>query len=217
MTRGLLRGPSFISRYSRGVLIVGLTGGIGAGKSTAASIFASLGAVVIDADEIARDVLAPGRPALDLVAKRFGEELIVDGVLNRESLAKIVFSDDQARADLEAITHPLIRQRFEELVAQQKPDAVVIHDVPLLFERQLQSAYDLVITVEAPLEVRKERLEARGVSPEQIAQRMAAQATDDQRRSGSDIVISNAGDEAALRREIEQIWRERLLPTVRGL
>lgn len=198
------------------MLIVGLTGGIGSGKSTAASIFADLGAVVIDADQIAREVVAPGSPAVAKIAERFGSDVVVNGAIDREKLAQIVFADPAARADLEGITHPLVRKRFEEILAQQDPDAVIIYDIPLLFESKLEGAYDVIVTIEAPLDIRRERLLARGLLPSQIDQRMAAQVSDEVRREGSDLVIVNDGETSSLREAISQIWREELLPAAQG-
>lgn len=198
------------------MLIVGLTGGIGSGKSTAASIFADLGAVVIDADQIAREVVAPGSPAVAKIAERFGSDVVVNGAIDREKLAQIVFADPAARADLEGITHPLVGKRFEEILAQQDPDAVIIYDIPLLFESKLEGAYDVIVTIEAPLDIRRERLLARGLLPSQIDQRMAAQVSDEVRREGSDLVIVNDGETSSLREAISQIWREELLPAAQG-
>lgn len=198
------------------MLIVGLTGGIGSGKSAAAAVFAQLGAVVIDADQIAREVLAPGAPAVSRILELFGSDVVNDGVVDRQALAAKVFADPQALASLEAVTHPLIRQRFEEIVSQQSQDAVVVHDVPLLFERDLVDSYDVVITVEAPMSLRRERLLARGLSEEQIERRIAAQVSDEVRRAGSDIVIVNDSDLEALSHQVKALWQEELLPAAHG-
>src|SRR5688572_9341320 len=147
------------------MLRVGLTGGIGSGKSTVSAQLAALGAVVVDADAVARDVVRPGTPALVAVAERFGRELVApDGTLDRPALGRVVFTDRAALADLEAITHPAIRARTAQLMAAAPPDAVVVHDMPLIVEQGLAPAYHLAVVVGAGEELRVRRLvEQRGM------------------------------------------------------
>ncbi len=175
-------------------LFIALTGGIGAGKSTVARAFEDLGAVVADADQIAREVVAPGTPGLDAIAKRFGAFLIdEDGALDRSRLAQIVFSDPVACADLEAITHPLIAQRADEVLSSALPGGLAVYDVPLLAEAGTASGFDVVIVVDAPLEIRLQRLEARGISRADAQARIRMQATEEQRRALASIWVTNTG------------------------
>ncbi|MHB8452042.1 MAG: dephospho-CoA kinase [Mycobacteriales bacterium] len=187
---------------------VGLTGGIGAGKSAVASRLAALGALVIDADFIAREVLAPGTPGLARVVAAFGPGVCrPDGSLDREALGRVVFADPDARHILEEITHPLIGARLAHQLAAAPPGAIVIHDVPLLVEKGLAAAYDAVIVVEAPEEVRVERLvRLRGMSPEDARARVAAQTSDAHRRSIATFIIENDGGLDALDRLVGEIW-----------
>ncbi len=197
-----------------GVLRVGLTGGIGAGKSTVARLLADRGAVVVDADVLAREVVAPGTPGHAAVLAEFGDQVLAgDGSLDRAGLGRLVFADPAARERLNAIVHPLVAQRFAELVGEAPPDAVVVHDVPLLAENGLAGRYDLVIVVEAPPQVRVDRLaESRGMSEDEVRSRMAAQATDDERRAVADVVLVNDGDRDRLAEQVEAFWRERVEP-----
>jgi dephospho-CoA kinase len=193
------------------LLLVGLTGGIGAGKSTVAELLAARGAVVIDADQVARAVVEPGQPALKKLVERFGEGILdSDGRLERGGLAKLVFGDDEARRDLEAITHPAINDEFSRRVVDAPTDAIVVLDVPLLAESEQarKRPYKTVIVVEAPREARLARLEARGVDRADAEARMAAQADDDERRKLATYVVDNAGDRAALERQIDEIWSD---------
>jgi dephospho-CoA kinase len=193
---------------------VGLTGGIGSGKSAVAALLAEHGAVVIDADAVAREVVAPGTDGLALVAAEFGPEVVgPDGALDRVRLAAVVFTDAAARERLNRIVHPLIAARTRELVAAAPPDAVLVHDVPLLVENNLAGAYDLVLVVEAPEAVRIERLRAsRGMTEADARARMSVQASDARRRAAADVVIENSGDLAALAAVVEEVWRERIAP-----
>jgi dephospho-CoA kinase len=163
---------------------VGLTGGVGSGKSTVAGLLADHGAVVIDADTIAREVVAPGTPGLAAVLARFGDSVAAsDGSLDRPALAAIVFNDEAARLDLNAIVHPLIGARTAELMAAAPPDAIVVHDIPLLVEGNLADAFDAVVVVEADQHTRLQRLELRGLPEADARARMAAQASDEQREA----------------------------------
>jgi dephospho-CoA kinase len=193
------------------LLLVGLTGGIGAGKSTVAELLAARGAVIIDADQVARAVVEPGQPALDKLVERFGKGIIdADGQLDRGALAKLVFGDDEARRDLEAITHPAINDEFSRRVVEAPTDAVVVLDVPLLAESEQarKRPYQTVIVVEAPRDVRLERLEARGVDRADAEARMAAQAGDEERREIATHVVDNARDRADLERQIDEVWAD---------
>jgi dephospho-CoA kinase len=190
------------------VLTVGLTGGIGSGKSEVARLLADHGAVVIDADQLAREAVKPGTPGLDAVVEEFGPEVLrPDGSLDRATLGRLVFADDDRRSMLEAIVHPYVGRRSAELMAAAPPDAIVVYDVPLLVEKSLQDDYDLVVVVEAPEDVRLARLAGpRGMSADEARSRMAAQATDDQRRAVADIVLVNDEDLDALARQADSLW-----------
>ena len=189
--------------------MVGLTGGIGSGKSTVAALLAERGAIVVDADAIAREVVEPGMPALTKLADRFGDDVIrEDGTLDRAILAERAFVNDESKKDLEAITHPAIGEEFLRRVAASPPDAVVVHDVPLLVESTRGYQYDAVIVVEAPLEVRLDRLEARGVPRDDARRRIALQASDEERRKVATRAVDNRGDVEALARQVDDIWQQ---------
>lgn len=193
--------------------MVGLTGGIGAGKSAVAERLAELGAVVIDSDALAREVVSAGSEGLADVVAAFGPDVLrSDGALDRPALGRIVFADPAARARLERIVHPRVRARSAEIVASADPDAVVVNDVPLLVESGLQGAYEMVIVVETPESVRVARLAAdRGMTESDVRARIAAQATDEQRRAVADVVIVNDGSRDELTDQVDAVWRERLL------
>ncbi|MGH9158109.1 MAG: dephospho-CoA kinase [Acidimicrobiales bacterium] len=191
--------------------VVGLTGGMGSGKSTVARALTARGAVAIDADAVAREVVEPGTPGLAAVVDRFGPG-VLDGTgagaaLNRAALAAVVFADPAARADLNAIVHPLVAAESARRLAAAPEGSVVVLDVPLLVEAA-RSGYDLVVVVEAPEEVRLRRLEGRGVDPDDARRRMAAQASDTDRRKVADVVIDNSGPPEGLDLQIEQLWAE---------
>jgi dephospho-CoA kinase len=189
--------------------MIGLTGGIGAGKSTVADLLARRGAVVIDADAIAREVVEPGRPALAKLAERFGTDILdADGALDRAALAAKAFVTDETRKELEAITHPAIAEEFFRRIAEAPDGGIVVHDVPLLVESTRGMEYDAVIVVEAPLEVRLTRLEARGVPRDDARRRIALQASDEERRKVATWVVDNGGDRAALEQQVDAIWTE---------
>lgn len=186
---------------------VGLTGGIGSGKSTVAQRFSELGALVIDADAIAREVVEPGQSALAEIVDAFGADMLqTSGELDRAALAAIVFNDPDALARLNAITHPRVAERTAALMAAAPADAVVVYDVPLLVENNLVEGWDAIVVVQAPQDVRVQRLRDRGVGASNIAQRMAAQASDQQRRAVADIVIDNGGDLATLLAQVDAAW-----------
>lgn len=190
------------------MLKVGLTGGMGSGKSSVARMLAERGAIIIDADRIAREIVEPGQPALAELAEAFGDEVLnSDGTLNRAELAARAFVDEESTAKLNAITHPCIQERTRELFAAAPDDAMVVHDMPLLLETGGHEDCDLVMVVEAPLETRVTRLaESRGVDEADARRRIAAQSTDEDRRKIANIVVDNSGTEEDLRRQIDRIW-----------
>jgi dephospho-CoA kinase len=195
------------------MLRVGLTGGIGAGKSTVAARLAELGAVVIDADRVAREVVEPGTPGLAAVVEAFGESVLSpDGSLDRPALGRVVFGEDDRRRTLNGILHPLIAARTGELMTQVPPDAVVVHDVPLLVEGGLETAYHLVIVVHAPERMRVARIVAdRGMSEADAWARVRAQASDEERRAAADVWIDNSGTREATIAQVDECWHERIL------
>ena len=198
------------------MLRIGLTGGIGSGKSTVSRLLAERGAVIVDADAIAREVVAPGTPGLAAVVDAFGGGVVApDGSLDRPALAAVVFADSAARARLDAIVHPLVRARATELAAGAPPDAVVVHDVPLLVETGQAGGYDLVLVVEADPETRVARLVQRGLTAEDARSRMTAQASDEQRRVVADVVLDNSGTPEELEAQVDRFWTERVLPAQR--
>jgi dephospho-CoA kinase len=187
---------------------VGLTGGVGSGKSTVARLLADLGAVIIDADAIAHEVVEPGTPGFDAVVERFGRGVVrPDGSLDRAGLAGIVFADDTQRQALNAIVHPLVGARMAELAAAASADAVVVWDVPLLVENDSAGGFDMVVVVEADVPIRLARLVERGMSEQDARERIKSQATDEQRRAVADVVIENNGDLAALRERVRKVWK----------
>ena len=192
------------------MLKVGLTGGIGAGKSEVSRLLASYGAVLIDADKIAREVVEPGTPGLAAVVEAFGPEILTpEGTLDRQKLGSIVFADADRLATLNAIVHPLVGARSQELEKAAGQDAVVIHDVPLLTENTLAPLYDLVIVVDASPETQLERLVTRrGMAESEARARMAAQATREQRRAIADLVIDNDGPLEQLEPQVRKVWAE---------
>jgi dephospho-CoA kinase len=190
------------------MLLVGLSGGIGSGKSTVSRALAARGAIVIDSDVVAREVVEPGQPGLDAIVGRFGPAVLgTDGRLDRAALAQLVFNDEAARSDLNGIVHPLVAAETQRRVAAAPPGSVVVLDVPLLVEAA-RTGYDLVVIVEAPAPVRLERLAQRGMDPEDARRRMAAQASDDERRAVADVVLDNSGSSDDLERQVNELWSE---------
>ena len=186
---------------------VALTGGIASGKSTVARLLADLGALVIDADQLARDVVEPGTPGLDRVVERFGRRVLTDdGRLDRPAVAAIVFKDVEARKDLEAIVHPLVYEAGARAEAEAEPGRLVVHDIPLLAESGRTDGFDAVIVVDTPAETQVARMvEDRGWTREDAESRIAAQATRDERLAIATHVVDNTGSLADLRRRVEAI------------
>ena len=190
-----------------------MTGGIGSGKSAVAARLAAHGAFVVDADRIAREVVAPGTPGLAAVVAEFGPGVLTpEGALDRAAMASIVFADPARRAALEAIVHPLVGTRSAELLAAAPAGAVVVYDVPLLAESAgglgRAGEFDVVVVVEAPLETRVARLVSRGLGEADARARIGVQATDEQRRAIADHVVVNDGDLAALDAAVDELWAQ---------
>jgi dephospho-CoA kinase len=198
------------------MLVVALTGGIGAGKSTVAQYFAELGAFVIDADQLARMVIERGTDGFAEVLLRFGDEIILNGDVDRKKLGEIVFADSQARKDLEAIIHPRVQALFAEAVNDLDQDEILIYEIPLLVETNAAEKFDYVITVESDIELRKARLLKKGLYISQIEKRIAAQATQSAREAIADTVILNDSDEDSLLRQVENLWESVLVPQSLG-
>lgn len=192
------------------MLTVGLTGGIGAGKSEVSRLLVACGAVLIDADRIAREVVEPGTPGLAAVVEAFGQEVLAaDGSLDRPRLGSIVFADPDRLAVLNSIVHPLVGARSRELEQAAAEDAVVVHDVPLLAENGLAPLYDVVIVVDASPETQLDRLvRLRGMTEQDARARMAAQATREQRREIADVVIDNDVPLEELERRVKEVWAD---------
>ena len=190
-------------------LRVGLTGGIASGKSVVAAELAARGAVIIDADVLAREVVEPGTPALAAILDRFGMQVLKDGQLDRAWLAEIVFADPSARRDLEQIVHPAVRARAAELERAAGDAAVVVHVIPLLVETGQHEGFDLVVTVDADHETQIQRLMARnGFTHAEAESRIAAQASREDRTLAADVVLDNTGDMAQLTEQIDALWAE---------
>lgn len=196
------------------VLNIGLTGGIGAGKSTVSRTLASLGAVIVDGDLIAREVVEPGTPGLRALVDRFGDKILSpDGSLDRPALGAIAFGDEESRLALNSIVHPLVGERRQQLIDAADEDAIVVQDIPLLVESGAAPYFALVIVVHVEVEERLRRLvEIRGMTEDDARSRMAAQATDDQRRAAADVWLDNSGDESALETHVRSLWTDRLRP-----
>ncbi|KKJ99388.1 dephospho-CoA kinase [Micromonospora sp. HK10] len=201
------------------MLIVGLTGGIGSGKSAVANRLAALGAVIVDSDRIAREVVAPGSAGLAEIVAAFSERVLDErGALDRAALGALVFGDEAARRRLEAITHPRVRTRSAELIAAAPPDAVVVNDVPLLVEVGLAPTYHLVVVVRAAVATRLERLARhRGMERAEAERRIAAQADDARREAAADVLLDNDGTLDDLAAAVDALWHDRLLPYERNV
>jgi dephospho-CoA kinase len=198
------------------VVKVALTGGIGSGKSAAGDFFEDLGAVVVDADQLARDVIERGTDGFDELVATFGDEILTNGILDRSKLGQIVFADLNARKTLEEIIHPRVAEAFEEIVQSSPADSVIIYQIPILVETKGQDRFDYIITVEATLENRTARLKNRGLKGYEIDARMKAQASDSERAAIADAVFKNDGDLDQLLRQVENIYEDVLLPRARA-
>ena len=190
------------------MLVVALTGGIGAGKSLVAQYFSELGARVVDADQLSRVAIERGSEGFDEVITRFGESILRNGDIDRKALGEIIFKDKSAKADLEAIIHPRVRELFFEVVNDLAADEILIYEIPLLVETGAAGNFDQIITVEADLEIRKTRLLKRGVFISEIESRLAAQASPAEREAIATHIIENSGDEDQLLRKVENLWEE---------
>jgi len=190
------------------MLVVALTGGIGAGKSLVAQYFSELGARVVDADQLSRIAIERGSEGFDEVITRFGESILRNGDIDRKALGEIIFKDKNAKADLELIIHPRVRELFFEVVNDLAPDEILIYEIPLLVETGAASNFDQIITVEADLEIRKSRLLKRGMFSSEIESRLAAQASPSEREAVATHTIENSGDEDQLLRKVENLWEE---------
>jgi dephospho-CoA kinase len=201
------------------MLRVGLTGGIGAGKSTVARRLVALGAVLVDADRIARQVVEPGTPGFEAVVAEFGPSVVGrDGSLDRSALGRIVFADESRREALNAIVHPLVGECRDELIAAAPADAVVVEDIPLLVENRLAAGFHLVLVVDAPAEERIRRLIAdRGMSEDDARARIRSQADDAARRAAADVFLDNRGSPEEVLSEVDRIWRDRIVPFERNV
>lgn len=197
------------------MLLIALTGGIGAGKSSAGSLLARLGAVHISADQLAREVLERGEAGFDQVVAEFGDEILSNGLIDRAKLAEIVFSDTNKKKILEGITHPLIAKRFKEIRQSLPDNSVLVYEIPLLAENaERASEFDLVLAIETSEEIRIERLQNRGLSHLQARERMAHQASDESRRAIARHVIENNGDMQELLSSLEEWWDDFIAPRI---
>jgi len=187
---------------------VGLTGGIGAGKSTVADLFSKRGAVVIRSDELARQVIEPQTPGFKQVTSRFGNEIVNDeGSIDRAKLAQVVFNDDVALKDLENIVHPLVRERTNQLMSEQTSETIIVNEIPLLLEKKMESLFDFLIIVISSEKNRLERLFQKGVSEDQAKARMAKQVNDQDRKAAADFLIVNDGNLDQLEADVQKIWQ----------
>jgi len=190
--------------------IVGLTGGIGAGKSTVANMFAQLGALVVDADQLSRQAIEPGSAGFDEVVAAFSEQVITDGDIDRKKLGAIVFKDSGKRKILESIIHPKVQELLAAKISTLNPGDVLVYEIPLLVETGAQEKFDYIITVESDIENRLDRLFERGLSEEEAERRIAAQASQEEREAVADCVIVNDGDRAELFAQVARIWESEL-------
>lgn len=197
------------------MLLIALTGGIGAGKSSAGSLLARLGAIHISADQLAREVLERGEEGFNQVVAEFGDEILTNGAIDRGKLAEIIFNDSSKRDLLEEITHPLIAQRFLRIKKSLPENAVVVYEIPLLAENPERARdFDFIVTIETSQELRLERLQGRGLTRDQAIGRMAHQTSDKNRREISHHVIENNGDMEALLTALEEWWDDFIAPRI---
>ncbi len=195
------------------VLLVALTGGIGAGKSLVAGYFADLGARVVDADQLSRVAIERGSKGFDAVVAEFGDGILRNGDIDRRALGEKVFNNANARAKLEAIIHPIVRTQFDDLVSSLREDEIMIYEIPLLVETRAQDRFNVVITVESDSTLRESRLRERGLLQSEIASRMSAQASSAERIAVADYVIENNASTDQLLRQVEHLW-EIVLPSL---
>jgi len=194
------------------MLRVALTGGIGSGKSLVGEYLEQLGAIVFDSDQLARDVVERGTPGFDAIVKRFGDGVLTDGQINRAKLAELIFNDKSARSDLEGIIHPRVKELSDRIIANAPEGSVVVNQIPILFETNGASRFDLVITVESENALRFQRLRERGMKDYEIEKRMAAQASSEQRRGIAHFCLENNGTREDLLSAVERLWENELAP-----
>ena len=190
------------------MLKVALTGGIGSGKSQASEIFEDLGALVVDSDQLSRDVIERGTPGFDEVVSEFGDEILSNGEIDRTRLAEAIFGNPDKRKLLEEIIHPRVRAAFEDYIKSAPNGSVVIYQIPLLVETDGAKFFDVIISITAPVEIRTNRLRARGMKDYEIEQRISAQVSDSEREKISDFIIDNSGTKEDLARQIEAIYEK---------
>ncbi|MFZ9227127.1 MAG: dephospho-CoA kinase [Candidatus Nanopelagicales bacterium] len=187
---------------------VGLTGGIGAGKSTVADMFSKLGAVVIRSDELARQVIEPNTPGFQKVLSRFGNQILQEnGSIDRQKLAQIVFNDQNSLKDLEEIIHPLVRNKTNELIESQTQETIVVNEVPLLLEKKMEKMFDFLVVVISSEKNRINRLQKRGISEPEAKKRMSLQVSDEARKSSADFLITNDGNIEQLEADVAKVWQ----------
>ena len=188
------------------MLTIALTGGIGSGKTAVGEILANFGAVVIDSDQLARQVVERGTPGFDQIVAQFGDEILKNGDLDRAALASLIFTDPKKRLELEQITHPLIRQEFAKIIKSLPEDAIVFNQIPLLVESKHDYKFDYIVTVSTSEEIRVARLLKRGLTKDQITKRIQAQATDSEREVIADLIIKNEKSQEELFTQVEKLW-----------
>ena len=188
------------------MLTIALTGGIGSGKTAVGEILANFGAVVIDSDQLARQVVERGTPGFDQIVAQFGDEILKNGDLDRAALASLIFTDPKKRLELEQITHPLIRQEFAKIIKSLHEDAIVVNQIPLLVESKHDYKFDYIVTVSTSEEIRVARLLKRGLTKDQITKRIQAQATDSEREVIADLIIKNEKSQEELFTQVEKLW-----------
>ena len=188
------------------MLTIALTGGIGSGKTAVGEILANFGAVVIDSDQLARQVVERGTPGFDQIVAQFGDEILKNGDLDRMALASLIFTDPKKRFELEQITHPLIRQEFAKIIKSLPEDAIVVNQIPLLVESKHDYKFDYIVTVSTSEEIRVARLLKRGLTKDQITKRIQAQATDSEREVIADLIIKNEKSQEELFTQVEKLW-----------
>ena len=188
------------------MLTIALTGGIGSGKTAVGEILANFGAVVIDSDQLARQVVERGTSGFDQIVAQFGDEILKNGDLDRGALASLIFTDPKKRFELEQITHPLIRQEFAKIIKSLPEDAIVVNQIPLLVESKHDYKFDYIVTVSTSEEIRVARLLKRGLTKDQITKRIQAQAIDSEREVIADLIIKNEKSQEELFTQVEKLW-----------